>query len=191
MSANLIVDLGGTAQTYPTIGSAGTSGGVFAASGGYIGLSVDMINSDTYCNINAIGVPFFTSGQLRVAVQTSDSDVSGTYTDPTSGLPQFPTSFQSGGILILNSGGLLGGTQSVSSVGANSGQIQSGYAFQSGFSVCAAFQRPQAGRFVRANVLSGDFFAGQLAVGVISQNKTTGSGGGFSYSPLQQGPINV
>ena len=183
-SANLVVDLGGTCQAMTTIAVGGGGLGVMSgqigvvsglamlASGGIVGQSVDMLHSDTFCNLMVAGQLINTSGQLRIAVQTSDTDVSGNYTDPTSGLAQFPTYFQSGGILWLNSGGQGSG---VLNVGA------SGYALQSGFIQFAAFQRPQ--RFARAVALSGDFYVGPLSVGFVSQLKTTSSGGGFSYSP--------
>jgi len=161
------------------LGAVAGSGIAYAASGGIIGQSVDMLHSDTYCNLLVAGCPIATSGQLRIQVQCSDSDVSGTYTDPTSGLPQFPTWFQSGGIVILNSGGLLGGTK---------GAQTSGASIQSGFAEYAAFQRPT--RFARANMVSGDFYAGTLAVSFVSQLKTTGSGGGYSLSPTS-GVVSV
>jgi hypothetical protein len=176
--------------------------GHFVASGGLnqVGLSVDMNNADTFCNVLIVGTANTGSGQLRVAVQTADADVSGQYTDPTSGLVQMPTIFESGGIVRLNSGGLLGGTyQGTVSQGpgttapagmvfANSGSPQSGYAIQSGFVVFAGFQRP--GRFVRATLVSGDFYDGPLAVGFVSQLRSTGSGGGATYSP-GSGSVNV
>lgn len=190
-SANLIVDIGNTAQFQPTIlpggGGIGVTSGqigivsgiIMVASGGIVGQSVDMLHSDTFCNLMVAGQALNTSGQLRIAVQTSDSDTSGNYTDPTSGLAVMPTSFQSGGILWLNSGGAGSGT-----IG---GGI-SGNAMQSGFVQFAAFQRP--GRFARAVALSGDFFVGPLMVGFVAQNKTTGSGGGYTLAP-SSGTVNV
>lgn len=188
-SANLIVDIGGTAQTAPTITTTNTgiqanqvgiaSGLIYVGSGGVVGMSVDMLNSDTFCNMMVQGQNLNGSGQLRIAVQTSDTDTSGLYTDPTSGLAQFPTYFSSGGILILNSGGL------------GSGVLNNGYSgqnLQSGFLQFAAFQRP--GRYARAVALSGDFYWGPLQVGLVAQLHTTGSGGGFSYSP-SSGVVNV
>ncbi len=59
---------------------------------------------------------------------------------------------------------------------------------QSGFSVYGAFQR--LGRFARAVALSGDFYVGPLSVNIVSQLRTTGSGGGFSFSPTS-GVVNV
>jgi len=177
----LIVDIGGTAQSVLSIGSPPLLSGSFTAagSGTVIGQSCNLINSDTYCNINIAGIS--QSGQLRVQVQTADTDTSGSYTDPTSGLPQFPTSFQSGGILWINSGGVLGGVLA--------GQT-SGYAIASGFNVFAAFIRN--GTFVRANVIGEGTsqYAGPLTVSFVSQNKTTGSGGG-AWSQSGVPVINV
>ncbi len=135
---------------------------------------------------------FLPDGKLRIAVQCADADVSGQYTDPTSGLPQLPRWFSSGGILILNSGGLLGGTLqgALSTQGSNSGLPQSGYVIASGFAVAAYFQRPTPGQYTRAIVLSGDFYAGILTATFVSQYRTTGSGGGFSLLP-GSGVVNV
>lgn len=177
-SANLVVDLGNTAYIYPSLTF---SGGCWVQSGvgALIGNGCDLLYANTFCNLHVVGQGIFGSGQLRVAIQTSDTDVSGSYTDPTSGLAQFPTSFSSGGILTLNSGSLGGGTF---------GAGVSGQFIQSGFSVAAGFQRPF--RYARANVLSGssDFFVGPLSVSFVSQLKTTGSGGGFTYSPTSGTP---
>lgn len=184
MSANLIVDIGNTClQEVSIIPPPLLSGGVFCAASGTVatatgltGLSVDGINADTYCNLCVAGVT--QSGQLRIAVQCSDTDVSGNYTDPTSGLPTFPGAFQSGGILWLNSGGAGGGLL---------GAFVSGQSMYSGFTQYQGFQRPQ--RFVRANVISEGSaqFAGPLTVSFVMQNKTTGSGGGYTQAP-QTGP---
>jgi hypothetical protein len=177
-SANLAVDINGTCVLGTTITGTIQSGGPPApASGTVIGASVDLINADTYCNVIVVGN--CSSGQLRVQVQTSDTDTSGNFTDPTSGLAQLPGVFQSGGLLWINSGGLLGGT--IGTTGFVSGQ-----AVTSGFSVANPFQRP--GRFARANLLSGDF--GTANVFFLSNLKTTGSGGGFSLSPTS-GSVNV
>ena len=172
-SANLIVDIGGTAQSQLSIGIGGAgSGNIYAASGAVIGLAANLIAANTYCNLHVAGTPLFASGQLRIAVQVADADTSGSYADPTSGVTSFPTAFSSGGILILNSGGLGSGTLN----GGTSGQNM-----QSGFSVYAAFLRN--GQYARAVVLSGDFYAGTLTVGFVSQLKTTGSGAGSTQSP--------
>lgn len=170
MSANLIVDLGGTAYLEPSIATG--SGLVYAASGATIGASLDLLNANTFTNVLIQGEPQFGSGQLRVQVQTSDSDVSGNYTDPTSGLAAFPTWMSSGGIFTLNSGGLLGGTRSTA---------VSGHFIASGFAEAGAFQRPH--RFTRFNVLSGDFYCGGLTITAVANLKTIGSGAGFTFSP--------
>ena len=130
------------------------------------------------------GLPSVYSGQLRIQVQCSDVDTSGNYTDPTSGLPQFPTNFSSGGILWINSGGLTGAISDASS----SGTPNSGHGVSGGFVAFAGFQR--VGTFVRANALAGDFYEGSLSVGFVSQSRTTGSGGGYTYSP-GSGNVNV
>ena len=182
MSANLLVDLGNSCQMGLSIGIGGAGSGlVYPASGAIVGLSVNMRDSDTYCNLKLAGNAVFTSGQLRIAVQTAPSDTSGQFTDPTSGLEpgDRPGAFASGGILWINSGGVGGGVL---------GAAVSGQMVQSGWSAAQAFQRP--GQFVRAIVLSGDFYAGPLTVEFISQLRTTGSGGGFSYQP-GSGTVNV
>lgn len=170
MSANLVVDLGNTCYLEPSIATG--SGLVYAASGATIGASLDLLNANVFTNVLIQGDPQFGSGQLRVQVQCSDTDTSGSYTDPTSGLAAFPTWMSSGGIFILNSGGLLGGTRSAAG---------SGHYIASGFAEAGAFQRPQ--RFTRFNVLSGDFYCGGLTVTAVANLKTIGSGAGFSYSP--------
>ena len=179
MSANLLVDLGNTCQMAVSLtGTTILSGSLFApCSGALIGQSIFLGNADTYCNLFAAGLS--PSGQLRLQVQCADSDVSGSYTDPTSGLAQLPGTFASGGILFINSGGAGGGVL---------GAFVSGQAIASGFATAQGFQR--TGTFARVNALSGDFFAGGLAAGFISQLRTTGSGGGFSYSPTS-GTVNV
>ena len=176
MSANLIVDLNGTAQLGASLISGnGVSGQVCGLSGVYVGQSIDMLNSDTYCNVFIAGNPALSSGNLIVGVQTADADVSGQYTDPTSGLAQLPTVFQSGGVIWINSGSTGGLYQS----GGTSGAY-----FNSGFVVAAAFQR--IGRYARM-VFNSGFYIGTLQAGFIAQNKTTGSGGGTSMSPASSG----
>lgn len=176
MSANTLIDLGGGAQLGMSLG--GQSGLFAPASGALIGQSIDLINANNYCNVVIAGQCMFLSGQVRVQVQVSDTDVSGNYVDPTSGLAQFPTSFQSGGILWINSGQIGGG------VLAGSGL--SGQNIFSGFTTAAAFQR--TGRYARLNAISGDFYAGNLTGSFVSQLKTTGSGGGFATSPTSGTP---
>lgn len=162
MSANLVVDIGNTCQTTPSI----VPQNAFPASGAIVGNVVDLLYTDTNCNVLVNG-GLTQSGQLRIAVQTSDSTTSGSFTDPTSGLPQMPSSLSSGGVLFVNSGG---------------GSLQSG------FMQAAHFVRN--GRYTRAIALSGDFFQANLAVTFLSQLKVTGSGGGFTFSP-SSGTVSV
>lgn len=181
MSANLVVDLGGTTLYAPSLHgpeAGNTSGQWCGLSGQAVGTSVDLINANTFCNVYVDAYPVNTSGNLLISVQVSDTDVSGLYSDPTSGVLQFPTSFVSGGVLWLNSGS----TGGILSSGGASGTY-----FASGFTQLAGFQRTQ--RYARLLFNSG-FFLGNLAAGFISQLKTTGSGGGFSYSP-SSGSVNV
>jgi len=163
MSSSLLVDLAASCQLAPSIVAdpALSGGGPYSASGAIIGGFVDLTNANTYCNIYFNGGQSF-SGRARVAVQTSDATTSGSFTDPTSGLPRtaLPTTLQSGGVLWVNSG---------------AGPLLSGVF------VAAAFQRPQ--RYARLVVLSGDFFAGAINGGFISQLRTTSSGGGSTQLP--------
>ncbi len=178
MSANLLVDLGNTCQLAPSLYSGnGVSGQVCGLSGMIVGEIVDMLHSDTYCNVYINGKAVFASGNLIIGVQSSDALTSGSFTDPTSGLSVLPTVFQSGGVVWINSG----------STGGVLGALTSGQAVLSGFMASAAFQRP--GRYARLVFMSG-FYLGTLQAGFISQFKTTGSGGGFSYSP-SSGTVNV
>jgi hypothetical protein len=201
-SANLIVDLHGTALSQTSIQAAQgglgilsgqigiASGIIYPGSGGIVGQGLNYNNANTFCNLLVTGVPIPSSGastvpfgQLRVAVQCASQDVSGSYTDPTSGLAQFPAPFQSGGYIWLNSGGL--------GIGSGAGLFDnaaSGQYLQSGFQVFAGFQR--TGQFVRAVVLSGDPYVGTFAAGFVSQLRTPGSGGGASQSPQQVGSGN-
>ncbi len=195
-SANLVVDLGGKCASYPSLLPVQTqSGAMSPLSGVLIGVRVDLMQADTFCNLMVAGQNYNGSGGVQLQVQTSDSDTSGNYTDPTSGLPQFPTWFASGGILWLNSGGLLGGTLqgAVQNAGTASGTPNSGYFIASGYNVFAGFQR--VGRYARINLISGSLtsgyaYNGPLVASFVTQLRTTGSGGGFSYAP-SSGSVNV
>lgn len=183
MSASLVVDLGNTVQfatSWPQTGVAAdggiavTSGGcVSTLSGVLVGDIVDMLQADTYCNLWAAGRGFG-SGPLLIHVQTADATTSGSFTDPTSGLAAMPGAFASGGILIVGSGPATDATLGILGSGV------SGQYLLSGFAVAQGFQRP--GRYVRCLVGSG-FYDGILQVGFLSNLKTTGSGGGFTYAP--------
>lgn len=179
MSAGYVVDLGNGAQMGASIvGTPVLSGALVSpCSGAVVGVGLSFNDANSLCNLFVAGVS--ASGQLRVQVQCSDSDTSGTYTDPTSGLASLPGAFQSGGILWINSGGTTGGLL---------GAQVSGQALASGFVVAQGFQR--TGEFVRALLLSGDFAAGPLTVGFVSQKRITGSGAGYSPLP-SSGTVNV
>ena len=184
MSANLIVDLGNTTLSYPSLNGnqnqaavVPTSGYFGGMSGVVVGQSVDLLHANTFCNVYVAGCAVNISGALIIGIQTSDTDVSGNFTDPTSGLAQLPTVVQSGGNIWINSG----------SNGGIYGSGTSGQFVQSGFCAFAGFQR--VGRFARLLFNSG-FFIGPLQAGFISQLKTTGSGGGFTYAPTS-GTVNV
>lgn len=180
MSASLLVDLGNTCQMGVSIQDTALLSGSFIAngSGTIIGQTVDMLNADTYTNLYGAGVS--ASGRLRLQVQVSDSDTSGNFFDPTSGFSQLPGAFQSGTILWINSG-LDNGTL---------GPIISGHCIASGWMEAQGFIRP--GRYARVNVLSeaSAQYAGALNAGFIGNYRTTGSGGGFSFSP-SSGSVNV
>src|SRR5512146_334974 len=110
MSANLHVDIGNTAQFYPSIATGLTlaSGAFVSQSGAIVGQWIDMSDTDTFCNVFVAAGPF--SGPLGIAVQTAPgpnvvapytnafsgnifsgaAPLSGQFTDPTSGLSQLP-----------------------------------------------------------------------------------------------------
>jgi len=182
-----VASLGGIAITSP-------SGLVNGLSGVIVGMTVDMIHANTFTNMFIGGAAVLISGPLQVGVQTSDTDISGNFTDPTSGMTPggdnpFPTVFRSGGIVWLNSGGGAG------SSGGTFGLFTSGHAIASGFMEAAGFLRPH--RYARALFISGagaapaNQYVGQLQVGFIANYKTTGSGGGFAYGPSSGGAVNV
>lgn len=157
MGAGTIVDLAGTAATFPSISPAAGVGAT-PASGVIIGMVCDLRDANNLTNIVAAFGPS-TSGQFRVQVQTADAVTSGSFTDPTSGLAVMPTNLLSGGILVVNSG---------------NAQQSGGFAF-------GGFLSPH--RYARCNVLSGDLFNAPVTVGIVKQAKRTTSGAGYTYSP--------
>lgn len=177
MSVNYVVDLAPTTHYESSIDFAN---GVASspASGVIIGNIVDLIHANSYCNVYVVGGP--NSGLLRVAIQTSDATTSGSFTDPTSGLPQFPSYVSSGGLLLVNSGTWTSGTHPAGSVDGQPPFCSGGIAF-------GAFLRQ--GRYARLIALSGVFTA-PVGAGFVSQLKTVGSGTGFSYSPTS-GVVSV
>lgn len=167
MSASLVIDLGQTCLLQPSIVPAA---GVDStpASGVIVGNIVDTKDANVFTNLVVAGGVSL-SGTFRVAVQTSPDTLSGNFTDPTSGLSVMPTAFLSGGILLCNSGQSSG--------------------FQSGLLQAAGFLSPD--RYVRAISLSGDKYNAPFVAGFVKQLKQTGSGKGFTYSPLSGNTINV
>ncbi len=141
-----------------------------------VGRIIDFLNADTYTNIMVTGGPG--SGAIELRVQTSDTTTSGSFTDPTSGLPAgvFPISERvvSGGIFWANSGLAVSGNQSLTA------PINNAPLFCSGGVMFGAFQSPH--RFARLLYNSGPF-PNFLTAGFVKNKRTTGSGGGFSYSP--------
>lgn len=169
--AGTIVDLGNTTlpavSGYPNTSIAGAAGVASTpASGVIVGQPVDLLHCNNFCNMAVAGGPSV-SGQFRVLIQTADATTSGSFTDPTSGLAVMPTRFLSGGVLVCNSGNA---------------------EMRSGGLVFAGFQR--TGRYARAIVMSGDQFNAPVTIGFVSQLKTPGSGGGFTYAPTS-GSVNV
>lgn len=182
MSANLIVDLGGAALLGASLPGGivvSPSGLVDGLSGVLVGDTVDSRDANVFTNVVVMGRSV-TSGPLRVGVQTSPDGLSGTFTDPTSGLAALPTRFASGGWLIIGQSGTAPGHW-------NPGEGVSGQYLKSGFCVAAGFQSPH--RYMRA-ILGSGFYDGPLQVAFVKQQRTTGSGGGFTFSP-GSGSINV
>lgn len=184
--ASFLLDLGNTTLMQPSLLQPALSGVVGSASGAYVGQGVDMSQSHGFSNMVINMLASFGSGgggECRIGVQCSDTDVSGAYTDPTSGLAAFPTVFQSGGIVYLNSGSLC----LLSGGGGSYGPAISGHMPLSGVIESAGFLRPQ--RYARAIMFGSGQFGGDIAVGFIEQLHTTGSGGGFSWSPQGSGQV--
>lgn len=222
MSASYHVDVANTAKYIPSINT--TNG-----AGPLVGQWVDMSNSDSFCNLYAVAAGC--SGSLSLAVQTAPgywdvplgmsafsgnifsggAPASGNFTDPTSGLAQLPTSLQSGGIWVVNSGlyaapggpgasGQLVGGYPQGTLPFGPHLIQQGMGgtafvssgtypiFASGGMAFAAFQRNY--QYARLVLLSGSTVT-FLQAGFLAQSHTTGSGGGFAYGPQQANAVNV
>lgn len=175
MSAGYLVDERASVlkkYTLPTAAQVSPSGQVCGLSGVQTGISCDLRDADSFCNLVVNGLSPVTSGVLIIQVQISDDNTN--WSDPTSGwlsgytAAQSFSYYQSGGNLVLASG-------------INGWVLQSGVDdnIQSGFSVAAGFQR--TGRYVRALFNSG-YYVGSLAVQFNSQRMVTGSGGGAAGS---------
>lgn len=171
MSANLVVDLRNT--TDRAVSLAVTSG-----TDTTVGAVVDLLNANTWCNVFVNGR---NSGPLPIFIQTSDSTTSGSFTDPTSGLPTsvFPINgaIVSGGIFWANSGLYASGNSSPAA------PVNNAPLFCSGGTDYAAFQRPH--RYARLICTSGNASLASVpfTAGFVSQKKVTGSGAGFSLLP--------
>ena len=178
--ASHLIDLGNTTQAATSIAPDFVLSGSarFPNSGAVIGNGVAMGNANSYCNMVVAGILGSGDGPLRVRIQTSADDVSGNYTDPTSGMTNLPTVFQSGGIMWINSG----------SDGGVFGAVVSGQNSFSGFVAAGAFVRPHL--YARAMLMSGNATVFHGSVSFISQLRETGSGGGFTFSP-GGGTVNV
>lgn len=175
MSANLVVDLRNTVDVRPSVV-------VGSGSDLVVGGIVDLLGANTATQIY-VAAGIGGSGAIEVRVQTSDSTASGSFTDPTSGLAAFPSVLLSGGIFITNSGLYTSGYSSPAA------PVNNAPLFCSGGTDFAFFQRPH--RYARLLYVSGPF-PGAIVAGFIGQKRTTGSGGGFSYSPAGSGDtINV
>jgi hypothetical protein len=170
-SANLVVDLGHTTDYQASLNLG--SGASFT-----VGNIVDLANADTFCNVWVAGGPG--SGVIELRVQCSDTLASGNFTDPTSGLAAFPTDFVSGGVFFANSGLWASGNTSLSA------PVVASPLFCSGSIQFAAFQR--TGQYARLVTNSG-VFPNNFTAGFVSQKRTTGSGGGFSWSPANSGQV--
>lgn len=168
MSANLVVDLGATCD-YKTSISVGSGSDLT------VGAIVDLLGANTYCNVFVNG-GLFGSGLINVRVQTSDTTTSGSFTDPTSGLPAgaFPTTFQSGGQFFANSGLWVSGYSSPAA------PVNNAPLFCSGGTMFGAFQRPH--RYARL-ILDSGTYPNPINAGFISNKKTIGSGGGSTQAP--------
>lgn len=170
MSASFLVDAFGSVlmKTSVVVGS---------GSNLIIGDVVDFLNANAYTNVLVAGGVGGGSGAIEIRIQTSDSTASGTFTDPTSGLPagSLPQNVVSGGIIWANSG-LWGSGAAVNPyVPVNNAPSMCSGNFWAG-----AFQRPH--RYARLIINSGAY-PGAVTAGFLGQLRTTTSGGGSSQSP--------
>ena len=157
MSANYVVDLNATTLHQVSVG--GDPGVAQSVSSGLQnGNQVDAMHANTFTNVFVAIGDGADGNAFDVQIQTTATS-GASWSDPTSGLTQFPDNFQSGGIMHVNSGGTLSG-----------GGIQFG-----------AFLSPH--RYKRLLILSGSSADCHAIGGFISQKKTVGSGGGFTFLP--------
>lgn len=182
MSANLVVDIGATAQV-PQLSIVTP----FAPSSGVmVGQIVDLLHYDTFCNIFVAGgggASGVSSGFVGVAAQFSDSLASGTFADSLSGQASYLPSFiGSGSVLYGNSGLAASGAIPLGAPIDNASPFCSG-GFQAGALI-------RTGRYGRLILLSGASLVCPIVAGFITNLRTTGSGGGQSQSP-SSGNVSV
>ena len=174
MSASLTVDL---ANTTDYRASVMVGSGVNLV----VGEIVDLLQADTYTNVWVAGGVGGGSGAIEIRIQTADTTTSGDFTDPVSGLAQFPVNVLSGAVLWANSGLWASGNYSVTA------PISGAPMFCSGGIFFGAFQRPA--RYARLLNNSGSY-PGAITAGFVGAKRTTGSGGGFTPAP-GSGIVNV
>lgn len=175
---NHIVDIANTTDFGVSVQS-------FSGTDDAIGRIVDLANAHINTNVfvNVVGG---LSGVLPIRLQTSDLTTSGSFTDPTSGLPAFPVQgrVSSGGVFWANSGLYASGNSTPYALAADAPL------FCSGGTAWASFQRPH--RYARAILTSGTaaIAAAIVTVGFMGQKIGGVSGGGFTLAP-SSGTINV
>lgn len=176
MSANYVVDLANTTDYRASVM-------IGSGSDTTIGQIVDLSDAHGYTNVWIAGGVAGGSGPIQFQIQTADATTSGSFTDPTSGLPSdtFPVNVVSGGNVWANSGLWNSGNFSITA------PVNSAPHFCSGGIHFAAFQRPH--RYARLINISG-VYPGAITAGFVAQKHVTGSGGGFAYSP-GSGTVNV
>lgn len=216
MSASYHVDLQNTGLYVTSLVTAAPTG----SGAPVVGQWVDLNNAGTFTNIfvatggtsGPLQIAVQTADSISGNIFSGAGPVSGNFTDPTSGLAQLPTSLLSGGILLLNSG-----LYTIPGGQGASGQLVNGYPIGtlpfgvnpimngmggqasllsgsypelcSGGISFAGFQRP--GRYARLMLLSGSTLPPSIIAGFFGQMDTTGSGGGFTYSPQSGTGVNV
>lgn len=152
------------------------SGQLCGLSGMIVGDVVDLKDGNTNCNIFILAkaaAPL--SGAALISVQTSPDTTSGNFTDPTSGyaVGDLPSWISSGGIFRVGASGYPDSAANVAS-----GAIAFGH-----------FVRPH--RYARLTHAPGtSTFVGAVTAGFITNKRTIGSGGGFSFSP-SSGSVSV
>lgn len=176
MSANLVVDLFNTVDSRASlVGASGTD----LTIGQIVDFQNAHVNTQVWCAPAGPG-----SGVIELRIQTSDSTASGTFTDPTSGIPTSVFTnqqVQSGGRLFLNSGLFVSGNSLRTAV------VNNAPLFCSGGIDGSWFQRPH--RYARL-ILNSGVYPAAVNAGFLCTKHQTSSGGGFSLQP-SSGVVNV